>query len=125
MKLTVDTVKTYNKRFFQSSLLSVLFFLGFNHGKMTLPLHYNSATEYFEKALSFLKEYDWLYNYPNTHIFVNKVLERIPPQWVSYHQNLSNEKLKDFAEGFVDVCERSHDVYFSLNLFLLLGNHSN
>lgn len=69
---------------------------------MALPHGYMSEKQYFENALSFLKKYHWIYSSPNTHIFVNKVFNQIPPEWISYLTEITNSEFESLA-----LCEFS------------------
>lgn len=70
---------------------------------MALPRTFKDSTEYFNDCLTFLKDYDWIYNYPNTHILVNRTFEKIPPDWLQHLHNLTNDGLNKLALGDIDV----------------------
>lgn len=59
--------------------------------------------EYLQKALQFLLKHEWIYNYPNTHVLVNKVFENIEQDWIEHLKNLDITNLKDFQLKVVKV----------------------
>lgn len=69
---------------------------------MALPQGYMSERQYFDEVLSFLKKYHWIYSSPNTHIFANKILNQISPEWISYLTDVSNSEFECLA-----LCEFS------------------
>ncbi|XP_050679207.1 methyltransferase-like protein 25B isoform X2 [Leptidea sinapis] len=44
---------------------------------MSLPPSFHNSSDYFEACLKFFAEYEYLYNFPNTDILVNNVLDHI------------------------------------------------
>lgn len=70
---------------------------------MSLPLEYNTASCYFEEVVSFLKTYEWAYNYPNTDILIKSVLENFPPDWLLFFKKMSNTELNNLSLGIVEV----------------------
>ncbi|KAG5893231.1 hypothetical protein JTB14_013393 [Gonioctena quinquepunctata] len=80
---------------------------------MSLPSSYTSSAEYLKDSLDFLKKYQWLYNYSNTHVLVNKIFANIPADWSECFKKLSNEELNNLpTNGLKD------DVPETLKLFL-------
>ncbi|CAG9838397.1 unnamed protein product [Diabrotica balteata] len=62
---------------------------------MSLPSIYLASADYFKDALDFLSKYQWLYNYPNTHILVKDILTNFPSDWCEYFQQLPNDELNN------------------------------
>uniref|UniRef100_A0A1Y1MHR6 Methyltransferase domain-containing protein n=1 Tax=Photinus pyralis TaxID=7054 RepID=A0A1Y1MHR6_PHOPY len=63
---------------------------------------HKDANEYFREVLTFLREEDWLFNYPNTHIFVNRILDNFKTDWIRPLRCITNKELNDIPEGFVN-----------------------
>jgi len=42
---------------------------------------FENASDYFRKVVQFLSSYQWIYEYPNTHILLHHVPDRIPIEW--------------------------------------------
>lgn len=63
------------------------------------------STIYFDEALEFLKEYQWIYNYPNTDILSRNILDEMPKEWLSYFNKLKFSELKSIPllEGKVSI----------------------
>ncbi|XP_044747596.1 protein RRNAD1 isoform X2 [Coccinella septempunctata] len=79
------------------------------------------SSKYFDEALGFLKEYQWIFNYPNTDILSKNILDEIPSEWIAYFNNLSFSDFKDLALcKYKNDCPRSLVDYFekvrSLNI---------
>ncbi|KAF5301619.1 hypothetical protein FQA39_LY10666 [Lamprigera yunnana] len=74
---------------------------------------YENSLEYFKTVLHFLKENNWLFNQPNTHILVNKVLDNFDPDWIRYLLNTTTMELH--ALSFGDINSNSPE---SLKIFL-------
>ncbi|KAK9873945.1 hypothetical protein WA026_002298 [Henosepilachna vigintioctopunctata] len=64
---------------------------------MSLPSTYYNIYKYFDDALTFLKEYEWIYNYPNTDVLVEGFLQKIPEDWRDYFRNIGFSNLRDIA----------------------------
>ncbi|XP_056640923.1 uncharacterized protein LOC130447898 [Diorhabda sublineata] len=60
---------------------------------MSLPPTYTLSTDYFKDALDFLKNHQWVYNYPNTRILIQDIFAHMPPDWLRYFQDLPNSEL--------------------------------
>lgn len=80
-----------------------IFILELCEVKMENNMSQDSLRQYFQKALVFLKNQQWIYNYPNTHILVYKILDEFDPEWVSYFKNITNDELNDLAFCIVNV----------------------
>ncbi|VEN58849.1 unnamed protein product [Callosobruchus maculatus] len=63
---------------------------------MSLPATYVSSIDYISDCLGFLKSYQWLYNYYNTHVLVHNVFENFPLDWIDYFKAITNEELNLF-----------------------------
>ncbi|KAF5274828.1 hypothetical protein FQR65_LT00411 [Abscondita terminalis] len=67
---------------------------------------YNMSINFFESSfvavLSFLKDSQWIYNYPNTHILVNKVLDEFKPDWIRHLDCITNNELNDLPFGYIN-----------------------
>lgn len=70
---------------------------------MSLPPSYNNSEEYLEDLLSFLKRYEWIYNYPNTDILINKIFDNFPPHWDNYFRVLNNDDMNLLSNGIAKV----------------------
>lgn len=70
---------------------------------MSLPPGYNSSFEYITDCISFLKEYQWLFNYPNTQVFVKEVFLKFPEEWTIYFKDLPNADLNNIPVGRMQV----------------------
>lgn len=77
---------------------------------MSLPSQYDTSADYFEEVLRFLKDYDWLYNYANTDILINRVFDRFSPEWIEYFRSQNTEDLNKLSAGITTV---------SINMFLV------
>lgn len=44
---------------------------------MSLPQNFDSPEEYFEEILKFFREYQYLFNYPNTDLLIHNILDKI------------------------------------------------
>ncbi|KAK5647208.1 hypothetical protein RI129_002100 [Pyrocoelia pectoralis] len=66
-----------------------------------MPTFDEDPKEYFQEVLTFLRKEDWIYNYPNTHIFVNKILDNFRTDWVESLRNINNKELNDLPAGNV------------------------
>lgn len=56
---------------------------------MSVPSLYVTSREYLVELFSFLKSNQWLYNYHNTDVLVNKVFNNFPEVWIKYFKSLS------------------------------------
>ncbi|XP_052742792.1 methyltransferase-like protein 25B isoform X2 [Bicyclus anynana] len=73
---------------------------------MALPSCFEGPEEYFEQFYSFLKKYEYLYNFPNTDLLVNNSLEKIEIDFEEIDvfndfdiRNLKCEYTKDIIEN--------------------------
>lgn len=93
---------------------------------MAVPSWYNTEKQYFDEVLEFLKAYQWVYKFPNTHILVNKVFDHFPLEWIPFLRGLTHEELNNLALGFLSVSIYSSQFKFNiirmtlLTLFFLL-----
>lgn len=60
---------------------------------MSLPPTYSSQEQYFEDALSFLKEYEWIYICPNIRILVDDIFTKIPSNWINFFNSIDTNEL--------------------------------
>lgn len=79
--------------------------------------HQNSKQQ-FENILSFLKEKEWIFNYPNTHILVNKVIDGFPEEWIHCLKHISNTELNNLPFGNVNVSKKLGHRIVSIYIFL-------
>lgn len=68
--------------------------------KMTLPNEFENAYSNINLTMDFLHDYQWLYNFRNTHIFAEGVLEKFPQDWVDFLDTLDLDELKQL----IDTC---------------------
>ncbi|XP_060517478.1 probable methyltransferase-like protein 25 [Cylas formicarius] len=80
---------------------------------MAIPKSFETCNDYIQEMLLFLEKYQWLYNYRNTHILVEKQFSIIAIPWKDYILNLSQEDLQNIFMGKFD-----HKVPSSLIHFL-------
>lgn len=78
---------------------------------MSLPPSYEDSKNYFEDVLVFLKQYQWIYNYPNTDILINNILNHFPLHSVDYFHEMTNTDINLLAAGVINVIN-----YFNCNL---------
>ncbi|XP_071054409.1 methyltransferase-like protein 25B [Onthophagus taurus] len=69
---------------------------------MAIPQSYTDSKTYMHDCLQFLNDYQWIYNYPNTHILVNKIFEKIPLDWVEYFNKFNTNDFNSLALGIVN-----------------------
>lgn len=74
---------------------------------MSLPSSYQTSSAYIRDVLDFLKNNQFIYNYYNTHIIVNKVLSNFPSDWVDYFNNSSHEELTGLASSEIKVSRQN------------------
>lgn len=72
---------------------------------MSLPLTYDHPTRYFEDSLSFFRQYQRLYNFPNTDVLVNKILDEIEVEKL--------ENLDVFGKDFDLSTEANNDGFLN------------
>lgn len=70
---------------------------------MSLPKQYSNAVSYFDDVVQFLKTYEWIYNYPNTEILLNRVFENFSLDWIEFFNSSSASELNNFAVGVISV----------------------
>lgn len=70
---------------------------------MSLPPKYSDFATYSKDAVSFLQTHQWLYSSRNTHILVNKLLDRIPCEWHTHFEKLTNYELNEIPFGLIKV----------------------
>lgn len=86
---------------------------------MSLPKQYTTATAYFDDVAQFLKTHEWIYNYLNTEILLNRIFEKFPLEWVEFLGNISTEQLNNLSVGIVSVSiMQTLNQQFLLCLFL-------
>lgn len=73
-------------------------------GMAFLPSGFLTREQYFETALSFLGQYEWLYNWPVTEVLASGVLDQLPVDWWQTLRRLSIEELNQLPRG-VSECE--------------------
>lgn len=59
--------------------------------------------EYSENALDFLKEYQWIYKYPNTQVLVKNVFDNFESEWIPHFKNLSYNDLNSLPYDLFKV----------------------
>ncbi|CAH2269140.1 jg23022 [Pararge aegeria aegeria] len=78
---------------------------------MALPSGFEGPKEYFEKFFNFIQKYEYLFNFPNTDLLVNEVLDKI---------EMNLQELDIFQEVF-DIrklnCEYLTDFFEDLDKF--------
>lgn len=70
---------------------------------MSLPKQYSTAISYFDDVVQFLKTYEWIFNYPNTDILLNRVFEQFPADWIVFFKNINFTQLNNFSTGIISV----------------------
>lgn len=70
---------------------------------MVFPNEFKNLTEYFEKTVSFLQKYSWLYEAPVTHLLTCDVLASIPEDWINHLLELSNDEINELPKGLIKV----------------------
>jgi len=60
-----------------------------------------NANEYFNQVVSFLDNYQWIYENANTHILVHQVAERVPIEWTNF---LNFNHLQEIKEAIAGHC---------------------
>lgn len=70
---------------------------------MLVPPGYADYASYFSDALSFLRDYSWVYNFPVTELLVRDVFKQIPADWLPALLSLTNQQLNILPQGFVMV----------------------
>lgn len=74
---------SYVKRTFQKAARYILYDPQYYHSfvfsfrAMSLPETFETSHEYFEEAVQFFREYQHLYNFPNTKLLLTDCLDRI------------------------------------------------
>ncbi|XP_044739052.1 uncharacterized protein LOC123300532 [Chrysoperla carnea] len=74
---------------------------------MSLPnsfTHYNEKSEafleYFQQTINFLHNHEWIYNFPNTNILQENILNKFPLGWRYHLEQLSCQELNQIPFGF-------------------------
>ncbi|KAK4885979.1 hypothetical protein RN001_002250 [Aquatica leii] len=67
-----------------------------------ISIGYDSYLEYFTAVLNFLKDEQWIYNYRNTHILVNNVLDNFQPDWIEHFQYITSNELNNLPFGYIN-----------------------
>jgi len=68
-----------------------------------LPSHYEEASTYFVDAITFLHEYQWVYNWSVTHILIENAASKIPSEWLAALDGLSESELNELHSGHCEV----------------------
>lgn len=63
----------------------------------------NQCLLYFQEALSLLQEYQWVFNFPVTHLLALNVLNEIPSKWKNVLSCMSTEDLNTLPLGVIKV----------------------
>lgn len=75
---------------------------------------------YFQEALALLEEYQWVFNFPVTHMLVLNVLNEIPVKWKNVISCMNTEDLNSLPLGGVKVSIRTLNAQYYL--FIIMRN---
>lgn len=75
---------------------------------MALPTSFGNPEDYFQECLAFLKEYQFLYNFPNTDVLVHDVFKHIDIQNIETHEVFHKdfELPTDYLNNFFEKLSR-------------------
>lgn len=82
--------------------------------QMTLPCTYRNQRssqnsfkdyiQYFIDSITFLRENEWIFNFPNTDVLVHNIFEKFPKGWRYHLEKLSCKELNEIPFGLRQVC---------------------
>jgi hypothetical protein len=88
--------------------------------KMSEEFDNNQCLLYFQEALSLLEEYQWVFNFPVTHLLALNVLNEVPSKWKNVLSCMSTEDLNTLPLGVIKVHNMHNTVLCNMYMYSII-----